>query len=89
MTVPNRLYQLSTSVAEAFKLRPYFGYEHWLGWFEMRRLVRSLPASIETMIGFHLLPPLLRQTWPMLRRIDRFGRLLGPVMWNIAVRAKK
>ena len=89
VTVPNRLYQLSTSVAEAFKLRPYFGYEHWLGWFEMRRLVRGLPASIETMIGFHLLPPLLRQTWPMLRRIDRFGRLLGPVMWNIAVRARK
>jgi hypothetical protein len=83
------LYQLSTSVAEAFKLRPYFGYEHWLGWREMRRLVRSLPATVETMIGFHIVPPLVRPIWPILRRIDRFGRVLGPVMWNIAVRARK
>jgi 2-polyprenyl-3-methyl-5-hydroxy-6-metoxy-1,4-benzoquinol methylase len=89
VTVPNRLYQLSASLAEAFKLRPYFGYEHWLGWRELRRLLRSLPATIETMIGFHIVPPLVRPTWPILRRIDRLGRVLGPVMWNIAVRARK
>jgi SAM-dependent methyltransferase len=89
VTVPNRLYQLSTSVAETFRLRPYFGYEHWLGWSEMRRLVEGLPASIETMIGFHVVPPLFRPTWPLLRRIDAFGRRLGPIMWNIAVKAKK
>jgi len=34
-------------------------------------------------------PPLVRPIWPILRRIDRFGRVLGPVMWNIAVRARK
>jgi SAM-dependent methyltransferase len=89
VTVPNRLYQLSTTVAEQLKLRPYLGYEHWLGWFEVRRLVGGLGATIERMTGFHLVPPLVRSSWPILRRIDAFGRVLGPVMWNIAVRARK
>jgi len=89
VTVPNQLYRFSATVAETFKLRPYFGYEHWLHWGELRTLVTSLGACVEQMRGFHLLPPLIRPTWPLLRFADRFGERLGPVMWNMAVRARK
>jgi SAM-dependent methyltransferase len=89
VTVPNQLYRFSATVAETFKLRPYFGYEHWLRWGELRTLVTSLGACVEQMTGFHLLPPLIRPTWPLLRLADRFGERLGPVMWNMAVRARK
>lgn len=89
VTVPNRLWRVSATVAAALKLRPYEGYEHWVGWFELRRLLRHLRAAIVEMRGFHVVPPLLPATWPWLRRVDRVGRVLGPVMLNIAVLARK
>jgi hypothetical protein len=39
--------------------------------------------------GVHLFPSVLRWTWPLLRRLDRAGSFLGPVMVNHAVRARK
>ena len=38
--------------------------------------------------GFHLLPPLLGPTWRWMRRIDRHGETLGPLMLNIATLAR-
>jgi 2-polyprenyl-6-hydroxyphenyl methylase/3-demethylubiquinone-9 3-methyltransferase len=89
VTVPNRLWHLSATIADTFKLRPYEGFENWLGWFEIRRELGRLHAPIQSMFGFHLFPPLFKFTWPALRRIDRFGRVLGLVMLNIAVLARK
>ena len=89
VTVPNRIWRFAATIADVFKLRPYEGLENWLGWFEIQAELRRLNAPIRAMFGFHLFPPVLRFTWPALRRIDRLGGVLGPIMLNIAVRAQK
>jgi SAM-dependent methyltransferase len=89
VTVPNRVWHFSARIADRFKLRPYEGFENWLGWFEIRKELRRLNAPIRQMFGFHLFPPIFRLTWPVLRRIDRLGGVLGPVMLNIALSAHK
>ncbi len=89
VTIPNQIWHFSATFAAIFKLRPYEGFENWLGWFELRRELRALSAPIEKMFGFHIVPPLLRRTQRVIRGIDRFGGLLGPVMLNMAVRARK
>jgi 2-polyprenyl-6-hydroxyphenyl methylase/3-demethylubiquinone-9 3-methyltransferase len=89
ITVPNQAWHFSATIAHLFKLRPFEGYENWLGWWEIRRLLGKLHAPIERMRGFHLVPPLFRPTWPLLRRFDGLGVSIGPVMLNIAVLATK
>lgn len=89
VTVPNRLWRFSATVAAALKLRPYEGYENWLGWREMRAAVEAAGLSIVAMRGFHLAPPLVRPSWPLLRAADRFGAALGPLMLNIALLARR
>ena len=37
VTVPNRLWRVSATVAALLKLRPYEGLENWVGWGELRR----------------------------------------------------
>jgi ubiquinone/menaquinone biosynthesis C-methylase UbiE len=89
VTVPNQAWHFSATIAHVFKLRPFEGYENWLGWWEIRRVLRRLPARIEQMRGWLLVPPLFRPTWPLLRRFDALGQTIGPVMLNIAVLATK
>jgi hypothetical protein len=55
----------------------------------MKRLLVGMRARILSMKGFHLVPPVVPATRPMLRRIDGLGRQLGPVMLNMAVLARK
>ena len=89
VTVPNQVWHFSATIAHVFKLRPYEGYEHWLGWWEIRRLLSGWRARIEQMRGFHMVPPLFRPMWPLLRRLDALGQTVGPLMLNIAVLARK
>jgi len=89
ITVPNRVWHFAIDIANLLKLRPYEGYENWLWWPELRRYVERQPLQIERMKGFHMIPFVVPATHGLLRRIDRFGEWLGPVMLNIAVRARK
>jgi SAM-dependent methyltransferase len=89
VTVPNQAWHFAVTLARTFRLRPHDGFENWLGWFELQRELGKLPAPIEKMFGFHIVPPLVRPTEGLIRAIDRFGRTLGPIMLNIAVRARK
>ena len=89
VTVPNRVWHWSATFASVFKLRPYEGLENWVSWWELRRALRGHGMTIVHMRGFHLFPPVLRVTWPMLRPLDRLGPAIGPVMLNIAVKAVK
>jgi hypothetical protein len=52
-------------------------------------VLRGMEARIDRMRGFHLVPPLFRPTWPLLRRLDALGVPLGPAMLNIAVLATR
>lgn len=89
ITVPNRVWRFSATIAHVFKLRPYDGYEHWVGRGEMRQVLTAMGAEIVVLRGFNLVPPLIRWTWPILHRIDKYGDALGPVMLNIAALARK
>jgi 2-polyprenyl-3-methyl-5-hydroxy-6-metoxy-1,4-benzoquinol methylase len=89
ITVPNRVWHFAIDIANALKLRPYEGYENWPSWSQLRQYVADTGVHIDEMKGFHLFPFILPATHGLLRRLDRHGRLLGPAMLNIAVRARK
>jgi ubiquinone/menaquinone biosynthesis C-methylase UbiE len=89
VTVPNQVWHFAVTFAAVFKLRPFEGYENWVRWREVRHTLLSAGAHIESMRGFHLVPPIFRASWPLLRRADALGGTLGPLMLNIAVLARK
>jgi SAM-dependent methyltransferase len=89
VTVPNRLWRLSAVAAAVLKLRPYEGLENWVSWPALRRTLRAGGLTITTMVGFHLFPPVVRVTWPLLRAADGLGGVAGPLMLNIGVKARK
>jgi ubiquinone/menaquinone biosynthesis C-methylase UbiE len=89
VTTPNRVWHFAATFGTWIGLRPYEGYEHWLAWGDMRRVLGELRARVVEMRGFHLVPPIVPASWPVLRRLDRLGAHLGPIMVNMAVLARK
>jgi SAM-dependent methyltransferase len=89
LTTPNWVWRWSATVANALGLRPYEGYEHWVRRSHTRRALEGDGLAIEREVGFHLIPPMLRVTWPLLRLVDTLGSVLAPVMLNVAVKARK
>ena len=89
LTVPNRLWHPTVLVANRLGIRPFEGYENWVGWRRLRRMCASAGVVIEQQRGFHLLPFQLTPLHPLLRLADRAGNVLGPLMINMAVLARK
>ena len=90
LTVPNRIWHFSGALANALKIRPYEGYENWVGWWELKQWLREEGVVIERCRGIHLFPFVWKVSRPLLRFFDRFGEGgLGPIMVNIAVKARK
>jgi SAM-dependent methyltransferase len=90
ITVPNQRWHFAATFANAFGLRPYEGYEHWVRWRDLRNAILAFGSGIVEMRGFHLVPPVVPFLQPVLRRLDRFGGgVVGPVMVNIAVLARR
>ncbi|MEQ1731313.1 MAG: class I SAM-dependent methyltransferase, partial [Vicinamibacterales bacterium] len=85
VTVPNQRWHFAVSIANALSLRPYRGYENWLGWGEVRQTLQGVGVAVEAMRGIHLFPFVIPVLNPLLRRIDVYGEQLGPIMVNIAV----
>jgi SAM-dependent methyltransferase len=74
ITVPNRVWKPAVWVANAFKLRPYGGYENWVGDRPLRRWIDAAGLSVETQLGFNLLPH-TRFCRPAFDGIDRLSSL--------------
>lgn len=89
VTTPNRFWKFSLFVANLLRARPYDGFENWISWGNLERHLTKLNMQIDSMFGFHLFPPIFDKSWPLLRGADRFGEIIGPIMLNIAVKAKK
>jgi 2-polyprenyl-6-hydroxyphenyl methylase/3-demethylubiquinone-9 3-methyltransferase len=89
LTVPNRVWHPTITIANKFKLRPYEGYENWVGWFELKRWLEETGFHIVTMKGLHLFPFVVPFTYKLLTYIDKYGETIGPVMLNICVKAVK
>lgn len=89
LTTPNKLWYFAVWIGNTFKLRPYQGLENWSGWFEMKRKLSKIGFTKLQMIGIHLFPFVSKIFYPLLDFFHRFNSFLGPVMLNIAVKAKK
>jgi 2-polyprenyl-3-methyl-5-hydroxy-6-metoxy-1,4-benzoquinol methylase len=89
LTVPNRLWHPTVLVANLLGIRPFEGHENWVGWDRLRRICAAAGLIVEQQRGFHLLPFQLRLLHPLLRLTDKAGGVLGPLMINIAVLARK
>jgi SAM-dependent methyltransferase len=89
VTVPNRLWKPTVVVANWLSIRPFDGYENWVGWSALRLLCEGAGVVVERQRGFHILPFQVKALHPLLRAADRAGSTLGRLMINIAVRARK
>jgi len=90
LTTPNKVWHPSVVVANAFKLRPYEGYENWVSWKELRKWCNVCSLRLEQIFGFHILPFQLSILHSLIDYCDRFGSgLLGHVMINVGIRAVK
>jgi SAM-dependent methyltransferase len=89
LTCPNRAWRWSVPIANALHLRPYRGLENWPGWWGLRRWVRTHGGRVTQHVGIHCFPFTLTSTHPLLRRLDRFGAVLGPVYVNQGLAAVK
>lgn len=89
ITVPNRVWHFAVTIANKLKLRPYQGFENWVGWGQLRDWVKEEGLVIEEMYGFHIVPFITPALYPLIDYFDGWGRNLGPLMLNIAIKAKK
>ncbi|MFA5142556.1 MAG: class I SAM-dependent methyltransferase [Candidatus Omnitrophota bacterium] len=89
LTVPNRFWHFTVSVARILRIRKYDGYENWVGYYELQRWLQELGFSVERIFGFHLFPFVVPFLNPILNILDSGSRFYSPVMVNIAARCKK
>ncbi len=89
ITSNNRTWYWLCALANKFHWRPYQGIENWPSWSQLRRWVEQEPALITEMRGIHLFPFQVSLLHPVLKFLDRFGRLLGPLCVNQALMAVK
>lgn len=89
LTTPNKAWYFAVWLARVFRLRPYEGYENWVGWRQVQGWFSECGCFIEARRGFHLFPFVLPFTHSLLNYCDKFGKRIGPCMLNIALRARK
>lgn len=91
ITTPNRRWLWLVRLATGIGMRPYRGYENFLGYDELRQLLVRAGLELEVHQGFHPWPFHLSFLQPISRWVDRnAGRgLWGMWMVNQAVRVRK
>lgn len=90
LTVPNNCWHFAVSVGNAMKLRPYQGYENWVGWGELKKELERNGLTVTKQLGFHFVPFVFSALYPVIDYFDRYGEnFMGRFMVNIGVRAEK
>ncbi len=89
VTTPNKIWYFAIWLANLFKLRPYQGLENWTGWMEMNYNLKKLGFTEIDMRGIHLFPFIAKIFYPVLDFFHKYNDSLGPVMLNIAVKARR
>ncbi|MCC6501667.1 MAG: class I SAM-dependent methyltransferase [Deltaproteobacteria bacterium] len=90
LTVPNNCWHFAVSIGNALKLRPYQGYENWVGWAQLKKELEKNGLQVKKQMGFHFIPFVVSALYPVIDYFDRYGEsALGRVMVNIGVRAEK
>lgn len=89
LTVPNKVWHFSVVIGNILKLRPYEGYENWIGWYQLKNWMKETGFNICDMFGFHVVPFVFTRLYGVIDYFDRYGRSIGQVMLNIAVKGQK
>lgn len=79
LTTPNRAWHPAIRLAGALKLRPYEGFENWIGWRKLERALAGSGLEIQQRRGFNALPFLFPATYPIIDLLDRLGA--SPLRW--------
>ncbi|MFH1417146.1 MAG: class I SAM-dependent methyltransferase [Planctomycetota bacterium] len=89
VTCPNHFWYWLCAMANRLHLRPYEGIENWPRWSDLRDWVEAENAHVIEQRGIHLLPFQVSLLHPLLKFLDRFGRLHGRFCVNQALLATK
>ena len=89
LTVPNKFWKFSEIVARKLKIRPYLGFENWVGYTDLKKQVIHSGFNIEKQFGFNLFPLFYKPFFSVLDFFDEFSMKLDPFMVNIAMVATK
>ncbi|MFQ5425057.1 MAG: class I SAM-dependent methyltransferase [Phycisphaerae bacterium] len=89
ITSNNHFWYWLCALANRLKLRPYEGIENWPRWSDLRSWVERENVHVIDQRGIHLFPFQIRLLHPILKFLDRFGRVSGPVCVNQAILALK
>lgn len=88
-TTPNRLWLPVLLAAQSLGLRKFSGYENWIWPGEAKVALKKQGLDNIRAWGCHAWPFQFRFTRPVLRRLDRFGSHLYPVMINFGLIGEK
>jgi SAM-dependent methyltransferase len=89
LSTPNWLWQYPVRLASALGLRPYDGLENFLKPGQLRGILEALGGQTQAHVGIHLLPFQVYAWHSLLRRVDRYGAQLLPLMINQAIHIRK
>jgi 2-polyprenyl-3-methyl-5-hydroxy-6-metoxy-1,4-benzoquinol methylase len=87
ITTPNRVWHPAIRLATALRLRPYHGYENWVGYRDLANWICAAGFDLQYHGGFNLLP----HTFFCRPRFDFLDSLhfLHPWMINMAILARR
>jgi 2-polyprenyl-3-methyl-5-hydroxy-6-metoxy-1,4-benzoquinol methylase len=82
LSTPNWWWRWSVSLASRLGFCPYDALENWMRPGELRRVIESMGGQVLAHRGIHLWPFQLRVLNRWSRWMDRYGRILLPIMIN-------
>lgn len=89
ITAPNRLWYPVLRLSQKLGLRKYSGIENWMFPYQAASIMREESMREIRIAGCHLWPFQLRFSQPLLRKIDRWGKWLYPLMINFGIVGRK
>jgi ubiquinone/menaquinone biosynthesis C-methylase UbiE len=88
-TTPNRLWYPVLWLSVKLHIRKFAGPERWISPGAVRKVMREAGMEDLVVSGCHAWPFQLKFTRPLLRRLDRSGARLYPMMINFGISARK
>ena len=89
ITTPNKLWYVMLLVTQWLEARKVSGIENWIFPYQAKKIFKNGGMSNVIFGGCHLLPFQLKFLRPYLKKTDRLGRLLYPLMINFGIIAQK
>lgn len=89
LSTPNKFWFWTLWIANRFNLRPYQGLENWSWSSRLVKEAKKAGFQDVKLVGVHLIPFVHPLTYPINNLFHPLNRLLGPLMVNLVVKARK